>query len=238
MNKIYLFIIIFLLIIPALPFASADAQIPPKPSKPTGEVTLEVNEKETYQTHIEHENDIYIQFVWGDGSSTNWHGPYNKSIHGMGVTHIWNKTGIYEITAQVSYSPDGANASVSESLTVYVGYIGIHFHYGRHGKFYVQPEIENFANETIFDVSWDMKITPIENGIMLWSSDSQGDFNYLGVGKEKTMLSKLIFGFGKITILVNVTIPLIDTSITKEVSGFIVFFNVYITSRTEQVPNY
>ena len=61
-------------------------------------------------------DDIFYQWTWGDGTSTNWLGPYpcNES---QSFTHQWSHDGIYNVTVK-SKDVHDAESNWSEPLTI------------------------------------------------------------------------------------------------------------------------
>jgi hypothetical protein len=59
--------------------------------------------RETYQYQFSstdpEDNNIYLYVIWGDGSQTDWIGPYNSS-EVVTLSHKWNKKGTFNISAR------------------------------------------------------------------------------------------------------------------------------------------
>jgi len=71
---------------------------PETPSKPSGPTTGEPEIIYTYSTNTtDPDNDqVFYKWDWGDGTVSNWIGPYD-SDHTANVNHSWNKKGTYFI---------------------------------------------------------------------------------------------------------------------------------------------
>ena len=73
---------------------------PETPTKPDGPEVLIQYEETTFTTSaIEYEGEnVYYMFNWGDGSYSNWVGPYASGETGN-ASHSWNNPGEFEIKA-------------------------------------------------------------------------------------------------------------------------------------------
>ena len=83
---------------------------PETPTKPVGpNVWAQFMEITFETTTTDPEGDsIYYMFDWGDGNDSGWIGPYASGQPG-GASHIWNKTGDYEIRAKAKDNDYGAS---------------------------------------------------------------------------------------------------------------------------------
>jgi hypothetical protein len=71
---------------------------PLKPDTPSGPINGKFSEEYNYSTStIDVDgNIVYYYWDWGDGSSSDWIGPYNSGEE-ITLSHIWNKRGDYSI---------------------------------------------------------------------------------------------------------------------------------------------
>jgi hypothetical protein len=71
---------------------------PNKPNKPSGETNGKINTLYTYSTSTTDPNGDQVSYKWdwGDGTQSNWLGPYNSGIT-INTTHTWTKKGNYGI---------------------------------------------------------------------------------------------------------------------------------------------
>lgn len=76
-----------------------DNQPPEKPNIPWGPSGLKVGEVAIYKTNTgDNDGDqIYYWFDWGDGTNSNWIGPYDSGRIIDGVSHSWEELGHYYI---------------------------------------------------------------------------------------------------------------------------------------------
>jgi hypothetical protein len=93
--------------------------VPPnKPNKPSGETSGKINTVYTYTTSTTDPNgdQVYYMWDWGDGSQSNWLGPYNSGAT-INTTHTWTKKGNYGIKVKAK-DIYGAESNWSESLPI------------------------------------------------------------------------------------------------------------------------
>jgi parallel beta-helix repeat protein len=90
---------------------------PNKPNKPSGETNGKINTPYTYSTSTTDPNgdQVYYQWDWGDGTQSNWLGPYNSGAT-VSTTHTWGK-GSYSIKVKAKDS-NGAESNWSDPLTI------------------------------------------------------------------------------------------------------------------------
>ncbi len=71
---------------------------PNKPEKPEGEIRGQKGNRYNYttKTYDEENNDIYYLFDWGDGTNSNWIGPY-RNYESVIASHVWSSDGNYNI---------------------------------------------------------------------------------------------------------------------------------------------
>jgi hypothetical protein len=71
---------------------------PLKPNPPIGVSSGKIGENYVYTTFTSDPDGdlIYYLFDWGDGSNSNWLGPYNSGVK-VNASHKWTETGVYEI---------------------------------------------------------------------------------------------------------------------------------------------
>lgn len=71
---------------------------PEEPNIPSGKTNVLSGESYTYtsKTTDDEEDPIYYKFDWGDGSFSEWLGPY-QSDSAVSASHRWYKTGVYNV---------------------------------------------------------------------------------------------------------------------------------------------
>jgi hypothetical protein len=108
-------------------FYSAIYNNPPIiPEKPEGKTNGSVSNEYEYTSvgYDFDDDDIYFKFDWGDGSNSDWTGPY-KSGENITLKHTWNKKGNYNVRVKAIDDPnndgdlyDGNESEWSETLRV------------------------------------------------------------------------------------------------------------------------
>jgi outer membrane protein assembly factor BamB len=93
-------------------------QPPNKPNKPQGKTSGKVENKYTYSTSTDDIDDdlIWYTWNWGDGTYTEWVGPYSTGEL-CEVSNFWYENGNYNITV-FAKDEHGALSEWSDSLTV------------------------------------------------------------------------------------------------------------------------
>ena len=91
---------------------------PKKPTKPKGTRFIRYDTYHEYSSSaIDLENDqIYVLFDWGDGSSSGWLGPYNSGEKVKAI-HKWTSKGTFEIRTKAK-DLTGAQSEWSDPLSV------------------------------------------------------------------------------------------------------------------------
>ncbi len=102
---------------PSLQIASK-SQPPLKPEKPQGPVTNKKGEECTYNSSTTDPDgdNIYYMFDWGDGTYSEWLGPY-VSGEKVSTSHIWSKKGTYLIRV-IAKDEHGVLSNWSDSLEI------------------------------------------------------------------------------------------------------------------------
>ena len=91
---------------------------PNKPSKPSGPSSGSPGTEYTYSSSVTDPegDDVYYWFDWGDGSNSDWLGPYSSGT-GTSASHSWGSKRTYSV--KVKAKDDGGQVSVwSDPLSV------------------------------------------------------------------------------------------------------------------------
>ena len=91
---------------------------PEKPQKPSGPTSGEPGVEYTYSTTTTDPNnqELYYQWNWGDGTTSDWLGPYEPAQNAE-AQHTWSKKGNYEIKVKAKDTCD-AESPWSEPLPI------------------------------------------------------------------------------------------------------------------------
>jgi VCBS repeat-containing protein len=91
---------------------------PLKPSRPTGPSSGKIRKEYTYNATTTDPNNhqVYYMWDWGDGTTSEWVGPYNSGVLTQ-AKHTWTKKGSYgiKVKAKDSY---GAESNWSDPLPI------------------------------------------------------------------------------------------------------------------------
>jgi hypothetical protein len=91
---------------------------PNKPNKPSGTAKGKIKTPYTYSTSTTDPNgdQVYYMWDWGDGTQSNWLGPYNSGAT-INTTYTWAVKGSYSIKVKAK-DINGAESNWSESLPI------------------------------------------------------------------------------------------------------------------------
>jgi len=91
---------------------------PLKPDTPYGEINGKIGEEYYYNTSTTDVdgNIVYYYWLWGDGSNSDWIGPYTSGEE-ISISHIWNKRGDYSLKVKAK-DEEGFESLWSDPLTI------------------------------------------------------------------------------------------------------------------------
>jgi hypothetical protein len=104
---------------PVWRFTTQSASQPPTtPSTPAGQTFVWTNDAHEYTTVATDPNgdNIWYRFDWGDGTYSNWLGPYATGVPASG-SHSWTAAGSFAVRAKAK-DPGGLESGWSSTLTV------------------------------------------------------------------------------------------------------------------------
>jgi len=104
-------------------FASFENQRPETPLEPSGTTSGKIQQEYPYntQTHDPDSDVLYYFWDWGDGSISEWIGPYDSGAPCM-TNHTWSKKGTYEIKVQAKDAHGGESNWATLSVTMPCSY--------------------------------------------------------------------------------------------------------------------
>jgi len=93
---------------------------PEKPEIPSGQTICNINVEYSYssRTNDLDGNQIYYWFDWGDGTNSDWIGPYASGVNAS-ANHTWTVNGTYQIKVK-AIDTFYAESEWSDTLTVLV----------------------------------------------------------------------------------------------------------------------
>jgi hypothetical protein len=91
---------------------------PEKPEKPIGTPSGKVKTTYTYSTQTTDPDGDNVSYMWdwGDGTTSEWLGPFNSGVT-MSVNHSWSTKGTYQIRAKAK-DTNGAESNWSDPFSV------------------------------------------------------------------------------------------------------------------------
>ena len=168
-------------------------------------------------------DQVYYWWDWGDGASSGWLGPFNSGDTTV-ARHAWTEIGTYEIKVKAKdiynresgwSEPKTIHFVESSSPVLEIGNIS-------GGLFRVSAVIKNAGGADAIGVNWSITLT---GGFILSGRETQGG-GMIPAGKESTVGSSLILGFGKTVITVSAEIS--ESSDTAEQEAFVLLFFIKI----------
>jgi hypothetical protein len=104
---------------PIWTFTTNDCDCDP-PEKPEGQNRVRNRNRYEYTTRImnQNHNGLYYQFSWGDGTQSEWIGPYNNNER-VRSEHQWQEPGEYQVQARARFQN---NLSVTTDEWIYTGW--------------------------------------------------------------------------------------------------------------------
>ena len=91
---------------------------PNKPEKPTGETSPEPNQAYQYSSSTSEPDgeQLYYMWDWGDGTLSEWDGPYNSG-ETVQASHSWSEKGTYDVRIKARDS-HGVESEWSDPLSI------------------------------------------------------------------------------------------------------------------------
>jgi len=158
-------------------------------------------------------DDVFYTVIWGDGSNSDWLGPYHSGEE-VTVTHTWESPGTYTVRA-IAKDIYNAISDWSDPLFVETPAPQLTIE-SIDGVFGITITMKNTGNENLTIIGWNISLN---GGLILFGKYRYGLVNSLPVEVSETVHS-FVLGFGKTTIIVNAFSSQGATA-TKTVSGFV-----------------
>jgi hypothetical protein len=196
---------------------------PLPPAAPTGPDTGVIGIEYSFQalTTDPESDQVYYMFDWGDGTMSDWIGPFASGAPGS-TTHTWDDAGTYEVKAKAKDVGGGESGwSEAHSIIIYstpvleIGNI-------TGGLFKVKAVIKNTGFVDADHVQWTMTLV----GGAFMGKEAGGTILAIPAGEERTVTSGLIIGFGKTVITVTATCE--GSSASKDQNATILLFFIKI----------
>lgn len=194
---------------------------PEKPEGPTEGYTKKVYEFTT-KTDDPEEDQIYYKWDWGDGSISDWFGPYEPGLE-VSASHFWNENGTFEIRTKVkNISNEESDWSIPHKINIKNGpFLWIDSIDG--GLFFVKVNIKNIGDIKASNVHYHISI---DGNFVLLGKDSHGIIDIIPAGEKVEIISRLVIGFGKVKITVLAEIP--EGSDEKQKVAYLFLFFIHV----------
>jgi hypothetical protein len=196
---------------------------PPDPPIVNG-TTVGKPEKEyeyTATTTDPEEDQILYLFDWGDGTYSDWLGPYNSG-ESVITSHAWSEVGNYNITVRakdindsIGYWSDPYPMQIDLPVVDIINIKG--------GLFRITSEIENTGIAEAEEINW--KIT-LDGGFILMGKETTGSIDTILAGKGENITSDMIFGLGSTRVYVTVEMP--EGTDERDQGGYILLFFIRV----------
>jgi hypothetical protein len=190
---------------------------PETPRSPQGPANGVVGLPYTFTTNTTDPDgdSLLYQFDWGDGTTSEWVGPFASGATGN-ATHIWTAGGTYEIRVQAKDTLEaltpwsGPSSTLMDAPALQIQNVK--------GPVGLQVEFTDNGQGNATNVQWMVTILGGVNDLTLQKS---GTISSIPAG-ESTLIQpfKYFFGLGKITIRVEATC-LYGNTLKQEFSAFL-----------------
>jgi len=158
---------------------------------------------------------IMYKFSWGDGTFSDWFGPY-PSGNTASASHAWTTAGTYNVTVKAKDASDESDWSPAHTIVIHAGPI-LEIQAIKGGLFWAKTSIKNIGSGPATNVTW---------SITIGGKTTNGTIPSIPVTKEQAIKSGLVIGFGKTTI--HVTASCADGSTSKDQQAIILLVFIII----------
>jgi len=196
---------------------------PPYP--PTIEGTAVGKPEKEYEytsvtTDPEDDQILYL-FDWGDGTASDWLGPYNS---GESVTapHAWPAVGDYEIKVRAK-DIEGSIGYWSDPFPLHIDLPALDVGLIKGGLAKVSVAIKNTGLAEADDINWQITL---DGGLILLGKETTGTIQTILAGEEEEVRSGLIFGFGQTR--VTVTADILEGLGVRNQGAFVLLFFISV----------
>ncbi|HVQ00599.1 MAG TPA: PKD domain-containing protein, partial [Candidatus Thermoplasmatota archaeon] len=164
---------------------------PNKPGVPSGPTTGKATVQYTYSgnTTDPDGDNIYYMFDWGDGSNSNWLGPYASGAT-VTANHAWTYGGTYDVKLKAKDA--AVDSPWSDPLVVQITGPNLELVNLKGGLFKVRAVIHNPGDTAISNVNWQITL---HNYVFLGKLTT-GENITIPANSNVTIQSSLILGIG------------------------------------------
>jgi hypothetical protein len=166
------------------------------------------------------EDPISYRFDWGDGTFSEWIGPFPSGIPVQG-SHAWEKVGIYNVRVKAKDNYSESDWSTTHPINILKG-PALKIDVIKGGLFRVKTVIKNIGTVDTTEVTWNITV----DGGALIGKETTGTITSIAAGCEEAINSKFIVGFGDTKVTVSAEIP--EGSVVREQNGKIFLFFILV----------
>ena len=114
------------------------------PGQPSGPTSGDIFNEYTYTVDgvMSSDNMIFYQFDWGDGTGSDWLGPYGSFVP-VSAKHVWTSYGRYDVRVRAKNFSSGVETAWSKPLKVYIDLLEVT---GASGGMGVTVSVKNKGN--------------------------------------------------------------------------------------------
>ena len=187
----------------ATPSTSTPPETPVKPNGPIEGIAGIEYDFSSNTTDPDGDN-IFYKFDWGDGTSSDWLGPY-PSGEIVTESNSWKNSGDFDIRVKAKDDNGSDESAWSPPLTINIlGGPELEIGLIKGGLFKVHTLIKNTGDFAAENVNWNISL---DGGSLILNGDNTGVISSIPAGGEERINSKSIFGFGKTRVKVTAEIP-------------------------------
>jgi hypothetical protein len=166
--------------------------------------------------------DVYYKFDWGDGTISDWFGPFASGATGEG-DYSWTTSGIFDVRVKAKDVNDGeSDWSAAHQIDIAEGPI-MEIKPLSTSFFKVKATIKNAGAVEATDVPWTISL----DGGAFIGAESSGTIASIPAGGEVEVQSGLVIGLGATTVTVTADVSP-GVSDIREQSGTVILFIIMI----------
>lgn len=189
--------------IASTPSTSTPPDIPVKPEGPIEGVAGTEYDFSSNTTDPDGDN-IFYKFDWGDGTYSDWLGPYSSGVS-VTKSNSWSNSGDFDIRVKAKDDNGSDESAWSDPLTINIlGGPELEIDLIKGGFFNVYTVIKNNGDLVAENVTWNISLN---GGSLILNGVNSGVISSIPADGEEKINSKLILGFGKTRVRVTAKIP-------------------------------
>ncbi len=176
----------------------------------------------TTRTTDPNNDQLFYQWDWGDGNFSTWIGPFSSGIN-ITSNYSWQRGGDYSIKVKSKDNYD-SESDWSKPLTIHLLEPKLEINGLTGGLFKLKATLRNVGEGEALDINWNINLT---EGLIILGRQTSKSIPSILPREEVNISSRIIFGFGKSHVKINVKIsngPLC----TKDIDIIVFLFLIII----------